>query len=59
MNSEAAGLKVGIMGDEVVLCISDDSDIVPGPLNGTAEHHTEDHPKDLWRDGGIRDVTKR
>lgn len=27
------------------------SDKVPGPLNGTAEHHAEDHPKDLWRGG--------
>lgn len=23
------------------------SDEVPGPLDGTAEHHAEDHPKDL------------
>lgn len=23
------------------------SDVVPGPLDGAAEHHAEDHPKDL------------
>lgn len=27
------------------------SDKVSGPLYGTAEHHAEDHPKDLWRGG--------
>lgn len=26
--------------------------IVPGPLDGTAEHHAEDHPKNLQRWGG-------
>lgn len=28
------------------------SDEVPGPLNGTAEHHAEDHPEDLRRGRG-------
>lgn len=31
------------------------SDKVPGPLDGTAEHHAEDHPKDLQ--GGKRKST--
>lgn len=25
------------------------SDVVPGPLDGTAQHHAKDHPKDLGR----------
>lgn len=28
--------------------LSGSSDVVPGPLDGTAEHHAEDHPKDLY-----------
>ena len=28
------------------------SDKVPGLLNSTAEHHAEDHPKDLKGEGG-------
>lgn len=31
------------------------SDVVPGPLDGTAEHHAKDHPKDLCRGGDRRD----
>lgn len=31
------------------MCGSGFSDKVSGPLNGTAEHHAEDHPEDLWR----------
>lgn len=27
------------------------SDIVPGPFDGTAEHHAKDHAKDLCRGG--------
>lgn len=37
------GFEVGRGGRSWV----EGSDKVPGPLDGTAEHHAEDHPKDL------------
>lgn len=33
--------------------------IVPRPFNGTAEHHAEDHPEDLQRVTGHRNVALR
>lgn len=35
----------------VFVCFCGCSDKVPGPLDGAAEHHAEDHPEDLWRGG--------
>lgn len=34
-----------VKGEVVTVC----SDEVPGPLDGTAEHHAEDHAEDLRR----------
>lgn len=36
---------------EGFVCFCGCSDKVPGPLDGAAEHHAEDHPEDLWRGG--------
>lgn len=38
------------------VCFTGGLDIISRPLNGTAENHAEDHPKDLWRDEGCRNT---